>query len=82
MLLPKGSGLGWFKWVTIAAVGSRTAPGEIGNTFPVNAILRVGPMMSSNTASVQTIARVRCYAGAMAISGTLVLLLTALAQIE
>ena len=47
-----------------------------------NAILRVGPLMSSNTGAEQAIARFRWYSNAMAISGVLVLLLTALAQVE
>ena len=44
-----------------------------------NAILRVGPMMSSNNPE-QAIVRFRKYVNAMAICGILVLLLTALAQ--
>lgn len=49
--------------------------------FWYNAILRVGPMMSSNNPE-QAIARFRQYVNAMAICGVLVLLLTALAQVE
>jgi len=49
--------------------------------FWFNAILRVGPMMSSNNPQ-QAIARFRKYVNAMAVCGVLVLLLTALAQVE
>lgn len=49
--------------------------------FWFNAILRVGPMMSSNNPE-QAIARFRKYVNAMAVCGALVLLLTALAQVE
>ena len=50
--------------------------------FWFNAILRVGPMMSSNTGAEQAIARFRNYNNTMAVCGVLVLLLTALAQVE
>jgi uncharacterized membrane protein len=53
----------------------------IGMGFWYNAILRVGPMMSSNNPE-QAIARFRTYVNVMAICGVLVLLLTALAQIQ
>ena len=53
----------------------------IGIGFWYNAILRVGPMMSSNNPE-QAIARFRSYVNVMAICGVLVLLLTALAQVE
>ena len=50
--------------------------------FWFNAILRVGPMMSSNNGASQAIARFGLYSKLMAASGVLVLLLTALAQVE
>ena len=50
--------------------------------FWFNAILRVGPMMSSNNGASQSIARFGLYSKLMAASGVLVLLLTALAQVE
>jgi Predicted integral membrane protein len=56
--------------------------GMIAMGFWFNAILRVGPMMSSNSGSSQALARFRSYSNLMAISGVLVLLLTTLAQIE
>lgn len=49
--------------------------------FWYNAILRVGPMMSSNNPE-QAILRFRKYVNAMAVCGVLVLLLTALAQVD
>lgn len=56
--------------------------GMIGMGFWFNAILRVGPMMRSNNGAQQAKLRFRLYVNLMAISGVLVLLLTALAQIE
>ena len=53
----------------------------IGMGFWFNAIMRVGPMMSSNNPE-QAIARFRKYVNAMAVCGVLVMLLTALAQVE
>jgi uncharacterized membrane protein len=50
--------------------------------FWYNAILRVGPMMSSNNNAEQGIARFQKYVNAMAVCGILVLLLTALAQVK
>ena len=54
----------------------------IGLGFWYNAILRVGPMMSSNNNAESGISRFRQYVNAMAVCGVLVLLLTALAQVE
>jgi uncharacterized membrane protein len=50
--------------------------------FWFNGIMRVGPMMSSNNGAAQAVTRFRSYVRLMAISGALVLLLTALAQVE
>ena len=47
-----------------------------------NAFLRVGPMMASSNNGELGIHRFRMYSNLMAISGVLVLLLTALAQVE
>ena len=55
--------------------------GMVGMGFLFNAIMRVGPLMSSNTGTTQALARFRWYTNAMASSGVLVLLLTALAQV-
>jgi uncharacterized membrane protein len=54
----------------------------IGMGFVFNALLRVGPMMSSNSGAAQAIARFGLYARLMAVCGVLVLLLTAFAQFE
>ena len=54
----------------------------IGVGFWFNAILRVGPMLSSRNSTEQAYVRFRQYVNIMAISGVLVLLLTALAQIQ
>jgi len=48
--------------------------------FWFNAILRVGLLMGSNTGAAQAIARFRCYSNTMAITGALILLLTAISQ--
>jgi len=56
--------------------------GMIALGFWFNAILRVGPMMSSNNSAELGINRFRLYSNLMTISGVLVLLLTALAQVE
>jgi uncharacterized membrane protein len=56
--------------------------GMIAMGFWFNAILRVGPMMSSNSNAARAVTRFRSYVRLMAISGVLVLLLTALAQVE
>jgi uncharacterized membrane protein len=50
--------------------------------FWFNAIWRVGPMMSSNNSAELGIRRFRLYSNLMTITGILVLLLTALAQVE
>ncbi len=54
----------------------------IGLGFFYNAILRVGPMMSSNNNADAAIARFSLYSKLMSICGVLVLLLTAFAQFE
>jgi len=50
--------------------------------FWFNAILRVGPMLSSNNSAELGINRFRLYSNLMSVSGILRLLLTALAQIQ
>ena len=50
--------------------------------FFYNAILRVGPMMSSNNSAEGAISRFGLYCKLMAVCGVLVLLLTAFAQFE
>ena len=75
-------GLGKFGnfWSAMMLVKHLLIVGMIVMGFWFNAILRVGPLMSSNTGAAQAISRFRWYTHAMAISGVLVSLLTALAQ--
>jgi hypothetical protein len=54
----------------------------IGMGFVFNGLLRVGPMMESNTSAQLGIRRFRLYSDLMAMAGVLVLLLTALAQTQ
>jgi uncharacterized membrane protein len=56
--------------------------GMVALGFWFNAMLRVGPMMSSNNSAELGVRRFRQYSNLMAISGVLVLLLTALAQVK
>jgi uncharacterized membrane protein len=69
-------------WGILMLVKHLLILGMIASGFWFNAILRVGPMMSSNNSAEQAISRFHFYANLMAISGVLVLLLTALAQVE
>ena len=69
-------------WGILMLVKHLLILGMIAMGFWFNAILRIGPLMSSNTGAVQAIARFRWYSNAMAISGVVVLLLTAIAQVE
>lgn len=50
--------------------------------FGFNVILRVGPVLRSTTGAAEAFGRFRLYVYLMAISGVLVLLLTAIAQVE
>jgi uncharacterized membrane protein len=81
---PNYLGLGNFGnfWGVMMLVKHLLIVGMLLMGFWFNAIMRVGPQMSSNTGAAQAIARFRWYTNAMAISGVLVLLLTALAQVE
>jgi uncharacterized membrane protein len=69
-------------WGILMLVKHLLILGMIVIGFWFNAILRVGPMMRSNSGASQAVIRFRLYANLMAISGMLVLLLTALAQVE
>jgi len=69
-------------WGIVMLVKHVLIIGMIAMGFWFNAILRVGPLMGSNTGVEQAISRFRWYVNAMAICGILVLLLTALAQVE
>jgi uncharacterized membrane protein len=69
-------------WGVLMLVKHILILGMIAMGFWFNAILRIGPLMSSNTGTAQAVARFRQYVNLMAISGVLVLLLTAIAQVE
>ena len=69
-------------WSILMLVKHLLIAGMIAMGFWYNAILRVGPLMSSNSGADQAIARFGLYSKLMAGSGMLVLLLTALAQVE
>ena len=69
-------------WSVMMLVKHLLIVGMIGLGFWYNAFLHVGPMMASNNNAEIGIRRFRMYSNLMAISGVLVLLLTALAQVE
>ena len=69
-------------WGILMLVKHLLIVGMIAMGFWFNAILRAGPMMSSNRGAAQASSSFRLYANLMAISGILVLLLTALAQVK
>ena len=69
-------------WGMLMLVKHILVVGMIALGFWFNAILRVGPMMGSNNSAELGMRRFHLYSNLMAISGVLVLLLTALAQME
>ncbi len=69
-------------WGIVMPVKHILPAGMVGMGFWYNFILRVGPLMSSNTGAAQAIERFRWRVNAMAVCGVLVLLLTALARAE
>jgi uncharacterized membrane protein len=69
-------------WSVMMLVKHLLILGMIGLGFWFNALLRVGPMMSSNNNAELGIRRFRTYSNWMAILGVLVLLLTAVSQME
>ena len=81
---PNYLGLGNFGsfWGVMMLVKHLLIVGMLLVGFWFNAIMRVGPLMSSNTGAAQAIARFRGYNNAMAILSVLILLLTTLAQVE
>ena len=81
---PNYLGIGDFGnfWSIMMLVKHLLVVGMIGLGFWFNAFLRVGPMMASSNSAELGIRRFRTYSSLMAISGVLVLLLTALAQVE
>ena len=81
---PNYLGLGNFgnAWAILMLVKHILILGMIAMGFWFNAILRVGPLMSSNSGAALAFARFRNYSNWMALTGGLVLLLTAIAQIR
>ena len=81
---PNYRGIGNFSnpWAIAMLVKHILIVAMIGMGFFYNAILRVGPLMSSNNSAEQAIARFGQYSKWMALCGVLVLLLTAFAQFE
>jgi uncharacterized membrane protein len=69
-------------WGIVMVIKHILVLGMIALGFWFNAILRVGPMMGSNNSAELGIRNFRLYSNLMAISGLLVLLLTALAQVQ
>jgi uncharacterized membrane protein len=81
---PNYLGVGNFNnvWGVMMLIKHILVVGMIVLGFWFNAILRVGPMMGSNNSAELGMRRFRLYSNLMAISGILVLFLTALAQVE
>ncbi|MCL4528074.1 MAG: hypothetical protein M1282_01525 [Chloroflexi bacterium] len=77
-------GIGNFSnpWAILMLIKHILILGMLGMGFWFNAILRVGPLMSSNTGASQALSRFRWYVNAMAIIGVVVLFLTALSQAQ
>ena len=77
-------GLGKFgnPWAVLMLVKHILILAMIGMGFWFNGLMRVGPLMGSNTGAAQAISRFRRYSNLMAISGSLVLLLTAISQAQ
>lgn len=80
---PNYQGIGNFSnfWAVMMLVKHILIVVMIVMGFWYNAILRIGPMLSSNNPE-QAVIRFRKYVNVMAVCGVLVLLLTALAQVE
>jgi uncharacterized membrane protein len=81
---PSYLGVGQFgnTWSILMLVKHLLIVAMIGLGFWFNAILRVGPMLSSRNSAEQAYTRFRMYVNLMAASGVLVLLLTAVSQIQ
>lgn len=81
---PNYRGIGNFSnpWAILMLVKHLLLVGMVGLGFWFNALLRVGPLMGSNTGAAQAQARFRQYSSLMAIAGALVLLLTAISQVQ
>lgn len=69
-------------WSVLMLVKHILILGMIAAGFWFNAVLRVGSMLSSKTDPAQAFNRYRVYVNGMAITGSLVLLLTAISQVK
>lgn len=69
-------------WGVLMLIKHILVLGMLAIGFWFNAVLRVGPMMNSNHESAGAVGRFRLYVNMMAISGIVILLLTALAQVD
>jgi len=69
-------------WSILMLVKHILILGMLGMGFWYNGLMRVGPLMSSNSGAAQAFARFRQYSNLMAITGILVLLLTAISQAQ
>jgi len=69
-------------WSILMLIKHILIVGMIGAGFWFNAILRVGPMLSSNTGLTQAFNRFCFYVNGMAVTGILILLLTSLSQVK
>jgi uncharacterized membrane protein len=81
---PNYLGVGDFRnlWSVLMLVKHILILGMLSMGFWFNAILRVGPQMSTNTGASQALIRFRQYSNLMALTGILVLLLTAISQAQ
>jgi len=69
-------------WSILMLVKHILILGMIGMGFWYNGLMRVGPLMSSNTGAKQALSSFRQFSNLMAIFGLLVLLLTAISQTQ
>lgn len=81
---PNYLGIGNFgnPWAILMLVKHILILGMLGIGFWYNGLMRVGPMLSSNSGTAQAFARFHQYSNLMSITGVLVLLLTAISQAQ
>ena len=81
---PNYMGIGKFDnpWTMLMLVKHMLILGMLGMGFWFNAVQRIGPQASSNTGAERAFRQFRRYANGMAVTGALVLLLTAVAQAQ
>ena len=81
---PNYLGIGNFgnPWAVLMLVKHILILGMLGMGFWYNGLMRVGPQLASNSGADQAFARFRQYSNLMAMTGILVLLLTAISQAQ